>query len=72
MDLRKCVKAEGTDINDCKQISSGDYNSIVAALSKQPISVGIHANTFNSNIIIGFLIALSVLLERLIMVISSI
>ena len=43
---RKCVKVEGTDINDCKQISSGDYNSIVAALSKQPISVGIQANTF--------------------------
>lgn len=43
---RKCVKVEGTDINDCKQISSGDHNSIVAALSKQPISVGIQANTF--------------------------
>ena len=43
---KKCFNVEGTNINDCKQISSGDHNSIVAALSKQPISVGIQANTF--------------------------
>ena len=42
----KCEKVEGTDLTDCKEISPGDYNSIIESLSKQPISVGIQANTF--------------------------
>ncbi len=44
---KKCEAEEGTDIHDCKQIKSGDSDGLVYSLSKQPISVGIQADTFS-------------------------
>lgn len=41
-----CDPVDGTDINDCKQIKSGDKEALIYSLSKQPISVGIQADTF--------------------------
>jgi len=43
---RECQKVSGTELTSCKEISSGDSNSLIKSLSKQPISVGIQANSF--------------------------
>ena len=42
---QKCNNVEGSDLTDCKEVEPGDYNSIIESLSKQPVSVGIQANT---------------------------
>ena len=43
---QECQVVEGTKLNSCSEISPGDENSLIAALSHQPISVGIQADTF--------------------------
>lgn len=43
---QSCDVEQGTEIHDCKQIKSGDSEGLVYSLSKQPISVGIQADTF--------------------------
>lgn len=42
-----CTPVKGTNIKDCYQISSGDSEGLVFALSQQPISVGIQADTIS-------------------------
>ena len=42
---KTCSIVEGTNINDCFEITSGDSEGLVYSLSKQPISVGIQADT---------------------------
>ena len=44
---KSCTVVEGTKINDCKRIKSGDLEGLIYSLSKQPISVGIQADTFS-------------------------
>ena len=43
---KTCTTVEGTDISDCKQIKSGDVDNLISALSNQPVSVAIQADTF--------------------------
>ena len=43
---QSCTPVIGTDINNCKEVTSGDKNGLLYALSKQPIAVGIQADTF--------------------------
>jgi len=42
-----CPVEKGTDITDCKQVTSGDQEGLVYTLSKQPVSVGIQADTIS-------------------------
>ena len=44
---KSCTPIDGTDISNCNEVAPGDKNGLLYALSKQPIAVGIQADTFS-------------------------